>query len=152
MDGQQSIDNGGMYYLFPFMTAGTEALVLCSYHMHLWGKMAAQRHLQTSQNAHNHRQPPTSSTHSTPGHIRRSLRSCQESIQRWDPAHIHHIPTPPGSPNLAFKGTSDRDVERFREKEKDREQREQSPALVVLAGQALFRSWEARSAHLRLRL
>ena len=49
------------------------------------------------------------------------------------------LPTPPGSPNLALKGTSDRGIERLGGIEKDREHQEQSPALAMLAGQTLFK-------------
>ena len=72
-----------------------------------------------------------------------TLRSCQESIRHWDPGHIHQMMTyqhhQPSLPNLALKGTSDRDGEGFREKEKDRKKREQSTAIALLAGQTLFK-------------
>jgi len=148
---------------------------LDAYRMHLWGKMAAQQHHQKSHNAQNHRQPPTSSLTglasnlrpqyfssyptppSTPGPSHSTLSALlsgkHTTLGSSSYSSYSGLPTPPGSPNLALKGTtSDRDVERFREKEKDREQREQSAALAVLAGQTLFKKlggafWDAFSGH-----
>ena len=137
--------------------------------------MAAQQHHQKSHNAQNHRQQPTSSLTglasnlrpqyfssyptppSTPGPSHSTLSALlsgkHATLGSSSYSSYNGLPTPPGSPNLALKGTtSDRDVERFREKEKDREQREQSAALAVLAGQTLFKKlggafWDAFSGH-----
>ena len=122
-----------------FIMGGTEALVLCSYCMHLCGKMAAQQHHHRAQNAQNHRQPSTSSLTglasnflpihfssyptppSTPGpsHLTVSalLSGKHSTLGSSSYSSYSGLPTPPGSPNFALKGTSDRDVERFREKE-----------------------------------
>ena len=142
--------------------------------MHLWGKMAAQQHHQRSQNTQNRRQPPASSLTglasnllplhfssyptppSTPGPSHSTLSALlsgkHSTLGSSSYSSYSGLPTPPGSPNLTLKGASDRDVERFREKEKDREQREQSAALAVLAGQTLFKKlggafWDAFSGH-----
>lgn len=135
--------------------------------MHLWGKMAAQQHFQKSQSVHNHRQPPTSSLTglasnlrplhfssppSTPGPSHSTLSALlsgkHSSLASSSYSSYGGLPTPPGSPNLGFKGS----FERSKEKEKDREQRDQSAALAVLAGQTLFKKlgsafWDAFSGH-----
>ena len=110
------------------------------------------------ENAQNRRQSPTSSrmglasnpspvflsypTPSKPGsYIRHTalLLGKHPTLGSRSYSSYGGLPTPPGLPNLTLKGTSDRDVEGSREKEKDRKKREQSTAIALLAGQTLFK-------------
>ena len=145
-----------MYYLFSLHLGGTESLVLCSYRMYVWDKIATQpspvpekpstTHIVTTGLSSNLRPQyfssyptPPSTPGPSPSALSALLPGKHSAIGYGSYSSYNGLPTPPGSPNLALKGTSDRGIERLGGIEKDREHQEQSPALAMLAGQTLFK-------------
>ena len=98
--------------LFPFILAGTEvlffAVIACIFGAKWWRSSISREPKMpriTDNHLHCHSWVlPQNFIRSTSHpiqlllqhwvlHIRHSPRSCQESIQHWDPAHTHHIPS-----------------------------------------------------------